>query len=61
MKGGVLDGDRGSRIEEAWELYKEGRSLEARDELVLAYVPSSSMSPGGSQSDSPPMSTSTIW
>ena len=35
----MLDGDRASKIEKAWELYKASRSLEARDELILAYVP----------------------
>lgn len=39
MEGGVLDGERGSNLERVWELFKMERSVEARDELILAYVP----------------------
>lgn len=39
MEGGVLEGERSSRLEEAWELFKAERSLEARDQLILAYAP----------------------
>lgn len=39
MEGGVLDGEQCSSLEQAWERFKMERSLEARDELILAYVP----------------------
>ncbi len=39
MEGGVLDGTHQEKIAQAWERYKNDGSLEARDELILAYVP----------------------
>ena len=39
MEGGVFDGNYRSKLEQVWELYKSSGSLEARDELILAYVP----------------------